>query len=106
MKRNDWPNVLLASSTAMSAAVVLALFAFPMLTGAPLFERNSVPAIACVVLYFLSWGLLASGLVSTVLWRDKYPATSKAGPLWFVLSLVLLLAGPLIAILSHPHSIA
>jgi len=106
MKRHSWPNLLLASSAAACAVVALALILSTLWSDAPLFSTAGVLSVFCVVLYFLSWGCFAVGLTLTILWRDKYPTTSKAGPLLFVLSLVLLLGVPVIAIFSHPHSIA
>src|SRR5687768_5806812 len=106
MKRHSWPNFLLASSAASCAVVALALILSALWSDAPLFSAVDVLSVSCVVLYFLSWGCLALGLTLTILWRDKYPTTSMAGPFLFVLALALLLGVPVIAIFSHPHSIA
>src|SRR5688500_2433196 len=106
MKRHSWPNFLLASSAVACAVVALALILSALWSEAPLFSTPDVLSVFCIVLYFLSWGCLAIGLTLTILWRDKYPTNSNAGPFLFVLSLALLLGVPVIAIFSHSHSIA
>ncbi|GHE41465.1 hypothetical protein ACFOED_01645 [Vulcaniibacterium thermophilum] len=102
MQPRNWSNILLAASSVPSA-LLLAYVLWYMLVFRPSGQEAWGDGVTILYLgalsYPISLVLLATGIFLAIRWRRRHPGVSTAGPLWFVLSVVLLVA-PFVALFA------
>jgi peptidoglycan biosynthesis protein MviN/MurJ (putative lipid II flippase) len=102
MQRLNWSNIVLALSSAPSA-VLLAYLLWYMLdyrpSGQEAWGDGATIFYLGALSYPISLLLLVVGTFMAVRWRRRHPSAPTAGPAWFALSVVLMVA-PFVALLA------
>ena len=102
MQRLNWSIIVLALSSAPSA-VLLAYLLWYMLVYRPSGEEAWGDGATIFYLgaltYPISLVLLVVGTFMAVRWRRRHPGAPTAGPVWFALSVALMIA-PFVALLA------
>jgi hypothetical protein len=102
MQRRNWSNIILAASSAPSALLLVYLLWYMLVfrpSGQEAWGDGATIFYLGVLSYPTSLALLVVGTFLAVRWRRRHPGAPTAGPAWFALSVVLMVA-PFVALLA------